>query len=258
VPKLSIIIPTYNSAATIERCLNSIRIQTLTDYEILIQEDGSSDRTVALIQEFLRENPGVDLKLNHEQHAGAYGEMNNGIRRANGDWLYFLGSDDELYNEDSLSGALGSVGAAGCDVLYGNVQIIGNAGWASDGSIYDGPFDAQKLSAKNICHQAMFYRAAFVAGVGFYNPNYVICADWDFNMRCWAQGARFRYVDTIVAKFHAGGMSTQNRPDPHFAADLPGNIARYLGKQTAEAKRAPGTKPARVLRALARRVGISR
>jgi GT2 family glycosyltransferase len=253
MPKLSIIIPTYNSAATMERCLNSIRVQTFTDYEILIQEDGSSDRTVELIKEFQRQNPEIDLKLNLEEHAGAYGEMNNGIRRATGEWLHFLGSDDELYNQDSLSKSLGSPEAAGCDVLYGNVQIIGNAGWAADGAIYDGSFNAQKLAAKNICHQAMFYRAALVAGVGFYNVNYVICADWDFNMRCWAQGARFKYVDVIVAKFHAGGMSTQNRPDPQFEADFAGNIGRYLGK-----KAASGITPRKVLRALARRIGISR
>jgi glycosyltransferase involved in cell wall biosynthesis len=56
--------------------------------------------------------------------------MNSGCRRASGEWLYFLGSDDELHDGNVLSTVMGSPALALCDVVYGNVQVIGDAGWA--------------------------------------------------------------------------------------------------------------------------------
>jgi glycosyltransferase involved in cell wall biosynthesis len=57
MPKLSIIIPTFNSAGTMQQCLRSIASQTFTDYEVVIQDGGSSDQTVELIHEFQRNIP---------------------------------------------------------------------------------------------------------------------------------------------------------------------------------------------------------
>ena len=271
MPKLSIIIPTFNSAATIQRCLHSIRMQTFNDYEIVIQDGGSSDGTVELIQEFLRENLGGNLKLAQEPDHGPYDAMNKAVRRAGGEWLYFLGSDDELYDQNILGTVLLSREAADFNVVYGNVQVVGNAGWAADGAIYDGPFDLRKLLDVNICHQAIFYRAVFVAEVGAYNPNYIILADWDFNMRCWAKG-QFSYIEVIVAKFHGGGISTQARPDPKFEADVTQNVMQYFnlsptdplinsrsfcGKRIDDARRASRMTPRRVFRALGRRLRIT-
>jgi glycosyltransferase involved in cell wall biosynthesis len=270
MPKLSIIIPTYNSARTIQRCLSSIRIQTLTDFEIVVQDGGSSDRTVQLIQEFVRENRGITLGLRQEPDMGVYDAMNKAIRRANGEWLYFLGSDDELYDQNVLSKMLGSGKTADTDVLYGNVLIIGRASWAVDGAIYDGHFDLRKLLTKNICHQAIFYKAAFFRRVGEFNPKYVVCADWDFNMRCWAMGL-FTYVDLVVAKFHAGGHSTKGRSDPHFGADAAENLIRYFNfspsdplmsafceQRADDVRRASRITPMTVLRVLARMLRMTR
>lgn len=269
--KLSIIIPTFNSADTIQRCLRSIGIQTFADYEIVVQDGGSSDRTVELIQEFWQENPGIRVELERKPDKGIYDAMNKGSRRANGKWLYFLGCDDELHNQDVLNRMLCSSDADDYDVLYGNVHVIGNASWASDGAIYNGPFDLRELLSKNICHQAIFYKTAFFRKVGSYNQKYVICADWDFNMRCWAEG-RFHYLDVIVAKVSAGGVSGQGRSDPHFEAEKMKNVIRYFNlssrdplitssscdKRANDARRFSRISPSRVLRALARRMRITR
>jgi len=272
MPSLSIIIPTFNSAGTIRRCLSSIYTQSFTDYEIIIQDGGSSDRTLELIKEFGQESLGVKIELRQEPDRGPYDAMNKGVRRATGEWFYFLGSDDELYDESVLSKILSRREAVDSDVLYGNVQMVGTAPWAADGAIYDGPFDLGKFLKSNICHQAIFYRAAFAREVGSYNPSYVVCADWDFNMRCWAKG-RFSYVDVLVARFYAGGISGKNLPDPQFAADFTKNVIHYFnispndppintpssfGRRPDDAGRASRITPRRIFRALARRLGFAR
>ena len=226
MPKLSIIIPTFNSAACIERCLRSIAVQTFSDYEVIVQDGCSSDGTVDQITNFQRSDPGIGVKLAIEKDKGPYDAMNKGVRRATGEWLYFLGSDDELHHADVLRSVMECGVAAAGDVIYGNVRVAGDAGWARDNSVYDGRFDLRKLLSRNICHQAIFYRTRFHREVGEYNDDYTVCADWDFNLRCWSR-APFTHIDLIVAKFRAGGISS-GRFDESFGKDFVFNVLRYF------------------------------
>ena len=227
MPKLSIIIPTFNSDLTIERCLLSIGAQTLTDYEIVIQDGGSSDRTVEIVHRWQAEYGSVRVDLQQMPDKGTYDAMNKGISRASGEWLYFMGSDDEFYDAQVLEKTVGNPIAQECSVLYGNVMVVGSSGIATDGAIYDGPFDLKKLLNCNICHQAIFYKAEMIGTVGNYNTDYAICADWDLNLRCFAN-TQFTYIDTIVAKFNTGGLSSQHRPDLKFILDVANNVMQYF------------------------------
>jgi hypothetical protein len=81
---------------------------------------------------------------------------------------------------------------------------------------------------KNICHQSIFYRAEFVKKeIGRYNINYRLCADWDFNLRCFAK-TDFLYTNLIIVKFYAGGESTGNNVDEGFSRDFAANILKYF------------------------------
>src|SRR3982750_4096075 len=100
MPLLSIIIPTFNSQITIERCLESLSKQTFRDFEILVIDGGSEDNTIGLVKEKQPVLPAVTLVS--EKDEGTYDAMNKGIGLSTGTWLYFLGSDDWLYNEQVL------------------------------------------------------------------------------------------------------------------------------------------------------------
>jgi len=155
--RLSIIIPTFNSSSHIERCLHSIRLQTFRDYEIILQDGASSDDTIRIAREFQNASPGMDIKPFSEKDNGPYDAMNKAVRRASGEWLYFLGSDDGLRDANVLSTVMRSPSLATCDVIYGNVQVVGDAAARRMAPVYDGIFDLEKLLKKNICHQAIFY-----------------------------------------------------------------------------------------------------
>lgn len=269
MPKLSIIIPTFNSASTIHECLQSIAGQTFTDYQILIQDGESRDHTFDVIRSFQLENPNIDIDLRQEPDKGTYDAMNKAVQRSTGEWLYFLGSDDALHDPTVLSRIITNP-AASENVLYGNVQVIGGgqAGLAHDGAIYDGPFHLKKLLSRNICHQAVFYRSSFVREVGAYNLDYSVCADWDFNLRCFSR-TPFTYLDVIVAKFNASGLSGQGRRDLRFIADVAKNVIEYFGLSLDDPLiNSPGfigfqevvnmrrSKPEKALRALAKRISL--
>ncbi|HMH32104.1 MAG TPA: glycosyltransferase family 2 protein [Puia sp.] len=224
---ISIIIPTFNSRAKIISCLDSVIAQTFNDFELIVVDGLSTDHTIDLIRRHLANDSR--LKLISEKDTGIYDAMNKGIGLAKGDWLYFLGSDDELFDNNVLQRVADAAAITEQHVIYGNAKIIGNTSWAKDGSVYDGVFDLHKLLKKNICHQSIFYRRAFIREkIGHFNLAYSLCADWDFNLKCMAN-TEFQYMDHTIAKFFAGGVSTENYLDEKFSQDFLQNILSYFG-----------------------------
>ena len=95
----SIIIPVYNAEKIITRCLESIARQTFKDFEVVMVNDGSKDRSEEVINEFLAIHSDVDAHLVRQQNAGAGVARNVGISQSKGEYIVFLDSDD--YIEDN-------------------------------------------------------------------------------------------------------------------------------------------------------------
>ncbi len=91
--KVSVVIPVYNAARTIERCLESLIEQSFEDYEIIIVDNGSEDGSFGLIEEFIRIHPKKKIKLIREEKKGPAPARNKGIKYAAGDIIAFTDSD---------------------------------------------------------------------------------------------------------------------------------------------------------------------
>lgn len=227
-PFFSIIIPTFNSEKTLNQCLNSIITQTFHNYEILLIDGLSTDSTIGIISKYSIKFPKIHMIS--EKDNGIYDAMNKGIKIAKGEWVYFLGSDDKLSSVNILQ-EIFNYDKKDFQVVYGNVKVIGNTSWAKDGDIYDGEFNLRKLLKKNICHQAIFYKKGYLKNqIGFYNTDYKTCADWDFNLRCWAKRA-FLYLNITIVDFYAGGATTTSDIDEKFLKDFKNNLLNYFGKK---------------------------
>jgi glycosyltransferase involved in cell wall biosynthesis len=225
-PFFSIIIPTYNSAGTLAICLNRIACQTFKNFEVIVVDGASSDATLTIANKYRSQLPRLNIVS--EVDRGIYDAMNKGAKMANGEWIYFLGSDDMLNNDSVLARTATSI-IKGYDVLYGNVKITGDTAWAKNGDIYDGEFDLPKLLQKNICHQATFYsRRCFEVKGPHFKIEYQLCSDWDFNLRCWAKKP-FLYMDLLVADFCGGGATTVSSNDALFFNDFEENLLKYFG-----------------------------
>ena len=104
MPKVSVIVPVYNSEKYIEECLNSIINQTLKDLEIIIVDDGSSDSSPQICDEYASKDSRI--KVIHKENAGLGVSYNTGINAATGEYIGFIESDDfaqenmyeDLYN----------------------------------------------------------------------------------------------------------------------------------------------------------------
>jgi len=223
-PLISIITPTKNNESTIEKTILSVANQRYKHIEHILVDSTSSDKTVALILKYQKKYNHI--RLISEPDKGAYPAMNKGIDMSNGKWIYFLGGDDHLLDDNTLTELFRKGVLSKYQVVYGNVLIQGDATWAKDQAIYDGPFDLQKLLTKNICHQAIFYPRRLIRKVGYFNPEYTITADWDYNLRCYVE-TDFYYVDQTIAVFNAGGISTKKGKDV-LGKDFSQNVIQYF------------------------------
>lgn len=91
--KISIIIPAYNAEKYIENCINSILNQDFDDYEIILVNDGSTDKTAKLCEKFISNNHFVYIE---QENQGQGSARNRGIDAAAGEWLVFLDADDDM------------------------------------------------------------------------------------------------------------------------------------------------------------------
>ena len=91
-PKVSVVLPVYNVGKYLRQCMDSIVGQTLEEIEIICVDDGSSDDSPQILQEYARKDPRVRVICQQNQGAGA--ARNHGLSVAQGEYLSFLDSDD--------------------------------------------------------------------------------------------------------------------------------------------------------------------
>lgn len=123
--KLSIIVPVYNVADYLPKCLDSLLAQDLlqNDYEIIVVNDGSTDNSGDIAQQYA--DKYANITLINQSNQGLSGARNTGIKHANGEYIQFVDSDDYL-EENVLGGLMTQVEKDNLDVLrfkYQNVRI---------------------------------------------------------------------------------------------------------------------------------------
>lgn len=224
-PLISIIIPTFNSESTVAVCLKSLTDQSFKNYEVIVVDGASKDGTIEKVNEL--KNKFSKFILISEKDNGIYDALNKGIERSTGDWVYILGSDDELFDPNTLEKMAQHLQQTKAEVVYGNVKVVGDSAWAKDGQVHDGEFDLEKLLQHNICQQSIFYKRSIFGTIGTFDHTYPICGDWDLILRCAAK-YELKYVDMIIAKFNAGGASTV-RKEEKFYDEYGGNMYKYFG-----------------------------
>lgn len=90
----SIIIPVYNAEKTLKRCLNSIKAQTFSNYEVILIDDGSLDDSLRICQQY--ETQDQRYRVFHQPNSGPSAARNVGLEKARGTWICFVDSDDTI------------------------------------------------------------------------------------------------------------------------------------------------------------------
>jgi glycosyltransferase involved in cell wall biosynthesis len=219
-PLITIITPTLNSAQHIEACILSVAGQSYEHKEHLIIDNLSIDGTLEIAKKYSAIFPHI--RVINEQDNGIYEAMNKGIDNCRGEWIYFLGSDDRLFDCNVLMDIVTTAEIEHTEVIYGNVQ------WGKDGFAYDGEFSFIKIIEKNICHQAIFCRREVFERVGKFNTRYMVLADWAFNMQWFGNNhIKRKYIDRLIAIYNTDGYSSKHT-DHLFLEEKDEIIRKYF------------------------------
>ena len=215
-PLISIITASLNAGTKLAATVASVAGQSV-DYEHLIFDGGSTDGSLLQAETLAAADPRIRV-LSQPDH-GVYDAMNKAIPQAVGRYLYFLGAGDTLRPE-SLAAIARYLPEDPCALVYGNVFAFGR--------VYDGAFTPWKLTASNICHQSAFFGRRVFELCGTFSLRYPVFADWEFNLRCFAEPqVRKLYAPVLVADFEPGGLSYGG--DPVFNRDRLRLIRQHLG-----------------------------
>lgn len=208
--KISIVTVTYNCKSVVKDCLASVREQSYPGVEHVVIDGASTDGTLALLQAH-RESLAV---IDSEPDDGIYDAMNKGIKRAQGDVIGFLNSDDfyasnavlskvaELFEEDP------SLEACYADLVYTDQMDTSRTVryWRSNDFV-PGSFSMGWCPP----HPTFFVRRSVYERFGGFDLNYRIASDVELMMRFLeVRRVRVRYVPEVWVKMRMGGVSNKN------------------------------------------------
>ncbi|MGB5963091.1 MAG: glycosyltransferase family A protein [Coleofasciculaceae cyanobacterium] len=184
---VSVIIPAYNAERTILETIASVQQQTFSDFEIIVINDGSTDRTLELVQGIQDER----VKIFSYENGGLPVARNRGISRAKGEFIAFIDADD-MWTSDKLElqvAILQQHPEAG--VAYSWSRFMNERGELSyvvddrhiEGNVYE------KLLLNNFLNNgsSLLVRREAIESAGKFDPTLKSCEDWDFYLRLAAK-----------------------------------------------------------------------
>ncbi|MFN2200082.1 MAG: glycosyltransferase family 2 protein [Caldilineaceae bacterium] len=204
--KVSIITAVMNRADTIEHAIESVQSQSHRDLEHVIQDGGSQDGTVEIIERL----SGSQTRLVSEPDAGIYDAINRGIARSTGDVVGLLHSDDFFPHQDVVSHIAAAFGDPTIDAVYGDLDYVSardpdrvirrwRAGIASPAKLRRGWMPP---------HPTLYLRASVFRDHGVYDTSFEIAADYDAVLRYFSTGKiRSAYLTEVLVKMRLGGAS---------------------------------------------------
>jgi len=144
MPKVSVIVPVYKAEGFLTRCTDSILEQSFADFELLLVEDGSPDRSGALCDAVAAADPRV--RVYHKENGGVSSARNLGMREAAGDYIAFVDADDWLdpYALEVLYGTLSAAGADTAGCAHYNALPSGET-WTERGALPAGVYGEAEI-----------------------------------------------------------------------------------------------------------------
>lgn len=200
-PLLTVITVVYNNAKDIERTMRSVLQQSYANIEYIVIDGGSTDGTLAVIQQFQNQL----AQLVSEPDKGIYDAMNKGLQLATGDYVLFMNSGDEIYENDTVQKVFSS--APNADIYYGETEMLNEQLLSEGKRRHQSPEELTLKSFKygmSVSHQAIYIKRSLTK---LYDPQYQLSADIDWILSAIKQSKKVVNTQHYVAKYLMGGLS---------------------------------------------------
>lgn len=210
---VSVITPAYNEERHIEETLLSVKEQKFENLEHIVINDGSTDRTGEILQQYTDE---YDLTIVHQENNGQAAAVNRGFELVNGDIIVWLNADDVLLTNDAIRTVAKTFSQnPEVDFVYGNHAIIDDQTNIRGVHVPVPWFDSGRLL--RWCFAAFIFMRHDVVKKQKLDSNYDYALDYEFYLRAAAGGSTFKYVDDVLLGYrsHAHTKSQQGATEMH-------------------------------------------
>ena len=236
-PRVSVIIPTYNRAADLGRCLDSLVAQTFKDFEVLVCDDGSTDESAMVVERY---KGRLDLSYHWARNFGGPARpRNSGVQLARGMYVAFLDSDD-WWSPRKLAESVQRLDAD-ADVVYHDLWIARSPRqrvfWrrAHTRPLVVPVFRDLLLNGNAICNSSVVLRRELMGQVGGFSedPALIAWEDYDAWLRISKITERFERIEEPLGYYWSGGA---NLSSPRR---LISNLARFREMYGATGRNTP-------------------
>ena len=236
---LSIIIPVYNVEQFIGECLDSVCTQSFADWEAICVNDGSTDCSLSLLQEFASRDSRIHVVS--QSNAGLSAARNTGLRAANGEYVLFLDSDDKLSNNDALQHLVDSIEGDYDMICFSGRRFLDGTNkylpadelipaTYTSGMEY---FDKNFMAVRNfpfVCVVLRAYRRNFLLDNNIWFENGIYHEDNRFTPIVCYYASMVKVINHCVYDYrYREGSITTTKVNPKRADDLL-DTANYLAK----------------------------
>ena len=205
-PVISIITVCYNAEREIVATLQSVKEQTFKEYEYIIIDGASKDKTL----EVILQSGITPTHLVSERDKGIYDAMNKALALAKGEYLMFLNAGDSLYSSDTLQHIAEVAKNENPDVIYGDTAIVDtDRNYISPRKLRP-PKNLTSSSFKNgmlVCHQAFFPKRQLAMP---YDMAYRFSADFDWCVKILEKSKKCTQIDGFIVNYLQEGATTRN------------------------------------------------
>ncbi len=222
---ISVIIPAYQAAGTIERALASVSAQSLKPCEVIVVDDGSSDTTYDVAVNYRDKMNGIELKVIKQNNAGAGAARNNAISHAQANYLAFLDADDEwlaekiekslnlIQNKNNLL-----VAHNGWIVINGQESFLDIASRFNSAS--EAPFQGLYRQGFISTSSVVTYRKA-VLDAGMFDETLAVGQDFDLWLKLLnSPDVKFEIFDQPLTRYHITPNSITSQTEIRLRSTL--------------------------------------
>lgn len=206
---ISLITPSYNSAATISRTIESVISQNYTDLEYIIIDGASKDNTAEIVRSY---QDKIKINFISEPDNGIYDAMNRGIKIASGEIIGVLNSDDLFNGGEVLKSVVKAFTNKEVEAVYGDIKYF--AGDTNKVTRYwrAGEYKENRLnSGWVIPHPALFLRRSVYERAGLFKVDFKIAGDYEFILRILkVHKIKVKYIPEVFVKMYDGGTSARS------------------------------------------------
>lgn len=221
-PRLTILIPTRNAAATLRRALDSLAAQNYAALEVIVIDAESTDGTPGILADYA----ALVSRVVREPDSGPAHALNKGLALASGEILGWLGADDEL-----LPGALAEAAAQfaahpEAEIVIGSCERVFEDGSTALTPACPGAW--RIIGRRNVIDQpAAFWKRSVQERVGPLDESYGLAFDWDLWCRMARAAARLVTTDATLARYHFTPASKSNTAGDGHARESFRILRRY-------------------------------